>query len=196
MKRGSKASSPPDDWAAIMSNHCERVEKTRAEGMARMRVWVWGGIGIGRSFPLSKVPREEEEGWRVAELEEGKFGEGKEEEVSSNTTIQLSYKSIGEYLELPSIHAALESAVSPITARMLTLMILDAAADMGKDMVFSELIGRKEDEEEREDVEEEEREEVEKDSDCKESPKLVLDVRAGGSGYTSLMFSGASKRAI
>ena len=132
----------------------------------------------------------------MVELEEGEFGEGKE--VTSKTTIQLSYKSIGEYLELPSIHATLESAVSPITARMLTLMILDAAADMGKRrMVFSELLGRKEFEEESEDVEEE-REEVEKETDGvrKESLELVPDVRAGGSGYTSLMFSGASKRAI
>ena len=133
----------------------------------------------------------------MVELEEGK---GKEEEVTSNTTIQLSYKSIGEYSELPSIHAALESVVSPITARMLTLMILDPAADMGKDMVFPELVGRKEvEEEERGDVEEEGREEVEKeetDGVRKESLKFVPDVRAGGSGYTSLMFSGASKRAI
>ena len=122
--------------------------------MARMRVWVWGGgTGIGESFSVSRAPREEEEG---VELEE----EGNEEEVTSNTMIQLSYRSIGEYLELPRIHAALENAVSPITARMLTLMILDA----------SELM---------------EREEVETDG-----------VRAGGSGYTSLMFSGASKRAI
>ena len=143
---------------------------------------------------MSKVPREEEEGKRMVELEERKFGEGK---VTSNTTIQLSYKSIGEYLELPSIHAALESDVSPITAGMLTLMVLDAAADMGKRMVFSELIGRKEFEEESEDVEEE-REEVEKETDGvrKEFLELVLDVRTGGSGYTSLMFSGASKRAI
>jgi hypothetical protein len=144
---------------------------------------------------VSKVPKEEEEGKRVVELEEG---EGKEGEVTSNTTIQLSYKSIGEYLELPSIHAALESDVSPITARMLTLMVLDAAADMGKRMVFSEPIGRKEFEEESEDVEEE-REDVEKEEKagvCKESLELVPDVCAGGSGYTSLMFSGASRRAI
>ena len=101
----------------------------------------------------------------MVELEEGNSGEGKEEEVTSNTTIQLSYKSIGEYLELPSIYTALESDVSPITARMLTLLILDAAADMGKRMVFSELMGRKGkevEEQDREDVEEEEREEVEK----------------------------------
>lgn len=107
-------------------------------------------------------------------------------------------------MELPSIHAALESDVPPITGRLLTLMILDAAADMGKVMVFSELMGRKEVEEEREDVEEEreeveeEREEGEKETDGvrKESLELVLDVHAGGSGYTSLTFSGASKRAI
>ena len=123
----------------------------------------------------------------MVELEEGNSGEGKEEEVTSNTTIQLSYKSIGEYLELPSIHAALESDVSPITARMLTLMILD---DKGKGTVFSELIGREEVEEEREEVEKEE-----KDGVRKESLELVLDVRAGRSGYTSLMFSSASKRA-
>jgi len=110
----------------------------------------------------------------VVELEKREFGRGKEEEVTSNTTIQLSYKSIGEYLESPSIHPALESAVSPITARMLTLMILEAAADMGKGRVFLELI-------EREDVKKEE---------------LALDVRSGGSGYTSVMFSGASNRAI
>jgi hypothetical protein len=112
----------------------------------------------------------------VVELEEGNFGEGKEEEVTSNTTIQLSYKSIGEYLELPCIHAALESAVSPTTARILTLIILDAAADMGKGRAFSELIGREEVVKE------------EKDGVRKESLKLVLNVRIGGSGYTSLMF--------
>ena len=147
----------------MVSNHCERAEKTRAEGMARMRVRVWGGTGIGESFSVSKVPKDAEEG---VELEE-------EEEVTSNTTIQLSYKSIGEYWELPSIHAALESAVSPITARMLTLMALDAAADMGKGRIFSELMVR---------------EEVEKEE--------TDGVCTGGSGYTSLMFSGASKRAI
>ena len=201
MKSGSKPSSPPDDWAAMMSNHCERAEKTRAEGMAKMRVWVWvwGGVwgGIGKSFSVSKVSREEEEGKRVVELEVRRFVEGKEEDVTSNTTMQLSYKSIGEYLELPSIHAALESDVSPITARMLTLTILDVAEDMGRDMVFLELIGRKEIEEEREDAEEE-REEVEKETDGvrNESLELVLDVRAGGSGYTPLMFSDASRRAI
>ena len=62
-------------------------------------------------------------------------------------------------------------------------MILDASADMGKGMVFSELIGRKEVEEEREDVEEEETEEVKKeetDDARKESLKLVLDVRLAG----------------
>ena len=125
---------------------------------------------------MSKVPKEEEEAWRVVELDEGK-----EEEVTSNTTIQLSYKSIGEYLELPSIHAALESAVSPITARTLTLTVLDATADMGKGTVFSELI---------------EVEKGETDGVCNESLKLVLDVRTGGSGYTSVMFSDVSKRAI
>jgi len=130
---------------------------------------------------VSKLPREDEEGYRVVELEEGKFGEA---EVTSNTTIQLSYKSIGEYLEFPSIHAALESAVSPITARMLTLMTLDAAVDIGRGRVFSELI-------ESEEVEKEET-----DGARKELLKLVLDVRAGGSGYASVMFSGASKRAI
>ena len=98
--------------------------------------------------------------------------------------IQLSYKSIGAYLELPSIHAALESAVSPTTARMLTLMVLGATADMGNGSVFSELM-------EGEEVEKEENDGVRQ-----ESLKLVLDVRAGGSGYTSVTFSGASKRAI
>jgi len=58
--------------------------------MARMHVWVWGGIGIGMSFSGSKAPREEEE---------GKFGEGKEEELTPNMAIQLSYGPIGEYLE-------------------------------------------------------------------------------------------------
>ena len=122
------------------------------------------------SFSVSKVPREEEEGVRVVELnfylKRGRpGGRGKEEGVTSNTTTQRPYKSIGEYLELPSIYTALESDVSPITARMLTLLILDAAADMGKRMVFSELMGRKGkevEEQDREDVEEEEREEVEK----------------------------------
>ena len=85
---------------------------------------------------------------------------------------------------LPSIHAALESAVSPTTARMLTLIVLDAAADMGDGRDFSELM-------EREEVEKEE-----KDGVRQESLKLILDVRAGGSRYTSPMCSGASKRAI
>jgi hypothetical protein len=79
---------------------------------------------------------------------------------------------------------------------MLTLIILDAVADMSKRMVFSE--GRKEFDEEREDVEEG-REDVEKEEKAgvrKESLELVPDVRAGGSGYTSLAFSGASRRAI
>ena len=109
------------------------------------------------------------------------------------TTIQLSYKSIGESSELPSIHAALESVVSPITARTLTLMVLDAAEDMGKGTV---LLERKEEDEETEGVQDEEREEVEKDSVRKESLEFVLDVRAGRSGYTLLMFSGVNKRAI
>jgi hypothetical protein len=76
------------------------------------------------------------------------------------------------YLKLLSIHAALESDVSPITARMLTLIILDAAGDMDKSLRAN----RKK--RTREDVEEE-REEAEKETDGvrKESLELVLDIR-------------------
>jgi hypothetical protein len=76
-------------------------------------------------------------------------------------------------LKLLRIHTALENDVSPITARMLTLIILDAAADMDKSLRAN----RKK--RTREDVEEE-REEVEKETDGvrKESLELVLDIRA------------------
>lgn len=114
-------------------------------------------------------------GERVAEgkrvVEDEKEGEG---EVTSKTTIQLSYKSIGVYFEFPIIQAALERTVSPITASMLTLIVL------GADKVFSELI-------------EMEDEDAEAEKDRNES---FSDRRTGGRGYTSAIFSGVNRRAI